>query len=101
MEFAPRLHLDPFRCFWSTPAAWGSFELSSLGLALVPVAGSVTLKEVLIHPTNRAPSSKFKITSGDRETAHSTSLLESGTLIQFSPPVAVSPEKPLKVQILG
>ncbi|HEY3397186.1 MAG TPA: GH116 family glycosyl-hydrolase [Armatimonadota bacterium] len=27
MSFAPRVNAEDFRCFWSTPTAWGSFQL--------------------------------------------------------------------------
>ena len=98
MSLAPRINAANFECFWSTPVAWGSFELTSLKLKLVPMAGAISLKEVLIAPALRSSGGKLKVTSGDREVAHNTSSVDNGTLLQFPSALTVNSARPLQVQ---
>ena len=62
IELAPRLSPTNFQCFWSTPAAWGSFALTPTAVTLSAVAGSLSIKELLIAPF--APSASLHVTSG-------------------------------------
>jgi hypothetical protein len=99
MELAPRLNHAGFQCFWSAPCAWGSFELSPRALALKPVAGAVSLKELMIAPFLEDAQGKLKVTSGGREIEHSASPQDNGILLQFSPALEVDPNRPLRVQV--
>ena len=95
MELAPRLSAGEFRCFWSTPGGWGSFELSPRALGVELVAGSVSLNELLIAPF---PSGvKLRVNSGETEVGHRVSASRDGVLLQFSSAVTVDSARPLRV----
>ena len=98
MDLAPKLNTDGFQCFWSTPAAWGSFALDRGRLTLSTVAGAVSLKEVMVSPSLQSVQGKLKVTSGDREIAHRASSQDGGTLFEFSSAVIVDLTRPLVVQ---
>ncbi|MGO9862479.1 MAG: GH116 family glycosyl-hydrolase [Terriglobales bacterium] len=98
MDLAPKLNTGGFRCFWSTPAAWGSFEISPRRLTLSTVAGAVWLQEVMIAPSLLGAPGKLKVTSGEKEIACRASSKDGGTLIEFSPAVTVDANRPLRVQ---
>ena len=98
MDLAPKLNADGFQCFWSTPAAWGSFALDRGRLTLSTVAGAVSLKEVMVSPSLQSVQGKLKVTSGDREIAHRASSQDGGTLFEFSSAVIVDLTRPLVVQ---
>lgn len=96
MEFAPKINVHDFRCFWSTPVAWGNFALSPHGLVLMPVAGAVSLKEVVI-PSLQNADGKLRVMSGSREVAHKALPEDSATRIQFTSVVVVDAHNPLQI----
>jgi len=69
LEIKPLLHQSDFRCFWSTPTAWGSFQLRSEKgrpiLRLEPIRGEIEIRELKL---SRAafPASGAEIRVGDR-----------------------------------
>jgi len=122
IELAPRISPSNFQCFWSTPAAWGSFALTPGALTLSAVAGSLQIKELLIAPFT--PSASLHVTSGATQPAFhaspqnlgapgpsplgtrdptnldqpfSASPTANGLLLQFSAPLTVDPDHPLRV----
>jgi non-lysosomal glucosylceramidase len=100
MEFAPRLNADLFRCLWLTPAAWGSFELSSRGLIVAPIAGAVSPNEILMRAPPQIASASIRVTIGSDKVAHTVSQQENAMLIQFSSAVVVDTTRSLRVQTL-
>ena len=96
MELAPALPVPNFRCFWSTPGGWGSFELSPGSLLLSVVAGSVSLKELLIA-SFPAPA-KLRVTSGNEEIPHAVSPHGGGAVVEFSSAVTVNSASPLRIK---
>ncbi|HEY6374751.1 MAG TPA: hypothetical protein VIX90_04425 [Edaphobacter sp.] len=97
MDLAPKLNVDNFQCFWSTPVAWGSFELRPGRLTLAALAGAVSLKELMIVPSLKSAQGKLKVTSGDKDIPHSASYHDGGTLLQFTSAVMVDLTTPLRV----
>jgi len=124
IELAPRISQHNFQCFWSIPSAWGSFALTSAAATLSVVAGSLQIKELLIAPFT--PSARPRVTSGlgapgpgsprtglgprggdpsPLGTGDSTSFDQpfsasptaNGLLLQFSAPLTVDPDHPLRV----
>jgi non-lysosomal glucosylceramidase len=98
MELLPRLRSGSFRCFWSTPGAWGEFEVTSSGLTLTVIAGAVSLKELMIAPSFAGAQDKLKVTSGEREIGHSASAHDDGVLIKFAVAIEVDHGHTLRVQ---
>ncbi len=98
MELAPQLTPGNFRSFWSTPSGWGSFELSSGSLAVSVVAGSVSLKELLVAPFPL--SAKLRVTNGNAEVPHAVSPHGSGAMVEFSSAVTVNSDNPLLIKRL-
>jgi non-lysosomal glucosylceramidase len=98
LELAPRLNAGRFQCFWSAPAAWGSFELSPQALTLTVAAGALTLKELNLAPFRPAAQGKLKVTSGESEVAHTASPVDGGIRLQFPAPLQVDSARPLRVQ---
>jgi hypothetical protein len=97
MDLAPKLKTDDFQCFWSTPAAWGSFALDRSRLTIATVAGAVTLRELMVSPSLRGAQGKLKVTSGDREIAHLALSQDGGTLFEFPSEVRVDASQPLRI----
>lgn len=95
IELAPRISPANFQCFWSTPAAWGSFSLTPSAVTLSAVAGSLPIKELLISPFK--PSASLRVTSGPTPPAFHASPTPNGLLLRFSTPVTVDPGHPLQV----
>jgi uncharacterized protein (DUF608 family) len=99
MELAPKLDKNQFQCFWSTPGAWGSFELTPNALTLAPAAGVVSLKELAIAPPFTGAQGKLRVTSREREIAHTATPHGDGVLIRFSAELEVDLARPLRVQV--
>jgi uncharacterized protein (DUF608 family) len=95
MEFAPVVKRDLFRCFWSTPAAWGSFELTSRSLTISPMVGKVGLAEIRISP--RMQGRELRVTSGDKNVSYTASTGAGNTTLTFSSKITVDAEWPLRV----
>jgi len=103
MEFAPKMNTGDFRCFWSTPVAWGNFALSSRGLTLSAVAGAVSLNEGMIgnvspvHTSIGGGAGRLRVMSGSREIAYTLSPEDGGTHIQFASAVVVDAGNALQI----
>jgi hypothetical protein len=103
MEFAPKINAQDFRCFWSTPVAWGNFAFSPRGLTLSAAAGAVSLNEVMIghvNPVDSSPHSaagRFKVMSGSHEIAYKVSPEDGGVRIQFTSSVVVDAGNALQI----
>jgi uncharacterized protein (DUF608 family) len=95
MTLAPRIHAGDFRCFWSAPAAWGEFELSPRAASISSVSGAIALTALSIHPPILGT---LKVTLGDQAIEHTASTESDNTLLEFSSPVQVDPDNPLRVQ---
>lgn len=98
MDLVPRLKTAPFQCFWSTPKAWGSFELTSRALTLTPVVGSVSLKQLAVPSSLKSAARNLKVTIAGREIAHTASPTREALLLQFSSEITIDPAGPLRVQ---
>ena len=96
MDLAPKLNVDNFQCFWSTPVAWGSFAITP-GTELAAIAGAISLKELMIAPSLQSAPGKLKVTSGDKDIPHTASYRDGGTLLQFTSAVMVYLTRPLRV----
>jgi len=99
MELLPRIMVDHFRCFWSTPNAWGSFACSPGELTLTPVAGRVKIRELQVGPAFRHFEDKLKVTSAGAEITHISSAENDGVLVRFSSAIEVDSTKPLRIQV--
>ena len=99
MDLAPRINASDFQCFWSAAGGWGSFELNSKGLTLTAVAGAVVLKELTIVPFGYSSHGKVEVTSAEREIGYSATRKDGGIVLQFSQPLKVEINQPLRVQI--
>jgi non-lysosomal glucosylceramidase len=95
LTLAPRIHAGGFRCFWSAPAAWGEFELSPRAASISCVSGAISLTALSIHPP--IPGA-LRVTVGDQAMEHTASTESDNTLLEFSSPVQVDPDNPLRVQ---
>jgi uncharacterized protein (DUF608 family) len=96
LELAPRLTPANFRCFWSTPGAWGSFELSPGSLQFSVIAGSVSLNELLIAPFPAA--AKLRVTRGEAAITYRASAQLNGVLLQFASSATIDPKHALQVR---
>lgn len=96
LEVAPKWNANPFRAFWSTPAAWGSFELNKQGFLLKPAAGAIQLRELKLPWPD---ASKLRAISGEREIAQIGRREGKGTILLFAKPVTVSADSPLHVEL--
>jgi uncharacterized protein (DUF608 family) len=98
MSLAPRVSADHFKCFWSTPAAWGSFALNGNSLTLAAVAGKIQLSELMIEPFHQGGERNLRVAHGEQEIACSASSQDDGVLIRFSTELAIDASHPLRVQ---
>jgi uncharacterized protein (DUF608 family) len=98
MDLLPRLNTAPFQCFWSTPTAWGSFELASRTLTLTPVVGSVSLKQLTVPSLLKNSLRNLKVTSAEKAIAYTASQNDDGLLLQFSSATTVDSSSALRVQ---
>ena len=101
MELAPIVTDGSFVSFWSTPAAWGRFDLGAGELAVSAVAGSLSLKQVETSASLRAGDGKFLVTCGDKEVDSSVTQREGRTSLRFSAAISVTPNNPLRVRARG
>jgi uncharacterized protein (DUF608 family) len=97
MELLPKPAVGEFRCFWSTPGAWGNFSCTSRELTLAPVVGGVKIRELLVGPAFRQAKGRLKVTSGGAEIAHTRSVDNNEVLLRFSSLVEVDATKPLRL----
>ncbi len=92
LSLAPRLAANPFRSFWSTPSAWGTFTLTPASLSLTVHAGALSLRQLSVAPL---AAHKLSITTGSAPAAHKLSTVGPTTRIYFDTQVAVTPGNPL------
>jgi uncharacterized protein (DUF608 family) len=97
MEFAPRINRSAFRCFWSAPTAWGSFELTPQALTLTVADGSIALRQLQVAPFAFHTPSALKVSRGGAAIAHRAGPSDDGVLIEFSSAVELTPSKSLRV----
>lgn len=95
LTLAPRMAVQPFRSFWSAPAAWGNFTLTARRLELTVQAGSLSLRTLNLAPLG---SGAINITSGNSPVHHTTHSDGHQLQIRFEAPVAVDATHPLTVQ---
>ncbi len=95
LEIAPKWNAQSFRCFWSTPSAWGSFQLNAHGFALKPDFGSLEMRRLkLPWPEGVA----LRVFSGGKEIAHTATHVEGAVMIAFNGPFAVRNSSPLSIE---
>jgi hypothetical protein len=97
MELAPLINRSAFRCFWSAPTAWGSFELSPQGLTLTVTDGSIALRQLKVAPFHSHAPGTLNVSRGGSAIAHQARPSDDGMLIEFSSAVEVTPSKSLRV----
>ena len=97
MELAPLINRSAFRCFWSAPTAWGSFELSPQGLTLTVTDGSIALHQLKVAPFHSHAPGTLNVSRGGSAIAHQARPSDDGMLIEFSSAVEVTPSKSLRV----
>jgi len=95
LTLAPRLAIRPFRSFWSTPSAWGSFTLAARRLELSVQVGSITLRVLNLEPF---AAGKVNVTSGNNPVRLTTQTADRRLQIRFETPIVVDPSHPLVVQ---
>jgi hypothetical protein len=98
MILLPRVNSASFRCFWSTPGAWGNFEVTSHALTLTPAVGAVSLKQLTIPSAFKSALGDLKVTSAGRTIALTAASSDAGVLLQFSSSIEVDSNNPLRVQ---
>lgn len=98
MDLLPRLNTAHFQCFWSTPTAWGNFELTSHTLTLTPVVGSVSLKQLTVPSSLKSSFRELDVTSAGTKIAYIASRNDEGLLLKFSSALTVDSTNPLHVQ---
>jgi uncharacterized protein (DUF608 family) len=98
ISLLPRINTASFRCFWSTPSAWGNFEVTPHALTLTPAVGAVSLKQLTIPSTFKSALGSLKATSAGRTIAHTAASSDAGVLLQFSSSIEVDSNNPLCVQ---
>jgi hypothetical protein len=98
LEFAPRLHAERFRCFFSTGHAWGTYRQQAKGGRLVAVLevseGELPLRSFGVG-WPRAPR-RLAV----RRPRGSTLTRDAARLcVELGEETAVSPDKPLRIEI--
>jgi non-lysosomal glucosylceramidase len=80
LELTLRMPVTAFVSFWSTPTAWGLFELSPDRLALSPLFGKLALRKLTISPALQIASDAIRAALRDRTaevmTAHGRTVLQ-------------------------
>jgi non-lysosomal glucosylceramidase len=99
IELLPRIMVEQFRCFWSTPDAWGSLTCSPNSLFLAPVVGNLKVKELRVGPAFRKAPNKLKVAAGSSQVTHVCSHEGDGLLIRFLTALEVDSSKPLQIEI--
>jgi uncharacterized protein (DUF608 family) len=97
MELLPKITVGNFKCFWSTPGAWGSFTCTPHELTLAPVVGGVKIRDLLVGPAFQQVGSHLKVTSGGGEIAHTSFPDNNDLLLRFSSAIEVDSTKPLRL----
>ncbi|NLO73423.1 MAG: hypothetical protein GX100_04845 [candidate division WS1 bacterium] len=91
MGFAPRINQDAFRCFWSTPQAWGMFSQRLTGGALEAELtvehGALPLGELELAWTGKATG--LQVTLAGRKRAHQASAKGGVLTIRLSSPAVI------------
>jgi len=98
IDFAPKLKGERFQSFWSTPAAWGNFAMGPHGVTLSVNAGTLFLKELGLESAPSFSKTTLRATSGGKPAAFTLAPTESGIRLQFSLPIEVDSERPLRLQ---
>ncbi len=97
MMIAPKIDSERFECFWSTPAAWGSFSQSVSEMTIAPVAGVIELKELRIAPFKMSAVGAVHVTSGEKRVECVAAQDGNGVKIEFPAAVQVDSARTLRV----
>ena len=98
LALLPRIHLSSFQSFWSTPGAWGSFQVTGHAVTLTPAVGSVSIRQLTIPSSFASVLHNLKVTSNGKAVAHTASSGPDGIVLQFASPVEPNPENALHVE---
>jgi non-lysosomal glucosylceramidase len=100
LEIKPLIHRPEFRCFWSTPGAWGGFELNSKHgdstFRLQPSKGSIEIRRFRFSKET-FPSGNLKILLGDESLPCQAQFHGKDILIECKQNVRVTPARPFVV----
>ncbi len=99
VELLPKVMAEPFRCFWSTPNAWGSFICSPSGLLVAPAVGNLKVKELRVGPAFKKAGNRLKVTVGSAHVTHACSEEGDGLLVRFSTALELDSARPLRLMI--
>lgn len=97
MELLPKIESNKFRCFWSTPGAWGNFARTPREIVLTPVAGSIRIQELVVGSAFVQFMGKLKLTSGVTEIAHTSSAENGHVFLRLSSAIDVDSTEPLRL----
>ncbi len=93
----PKQTFTPFRSFWSTPAAWGTLELTSAGVDVSVLYGSLGLTQLELPGVHRSEHISAKL-PGREIDAHILNSLANK--IKFASRVTVAARETLQVRFI-
>jgi non-lysosomal glucosylceramidase len=103
LEIKPLLHQPDFRCFWSIPTAWGSFQVERENgrstLRLEPSRGAIEIKQLKLRAEGLSNSSA-KMTLGGHPISCSVETHGGDIFLTAAEFLRVTPAAPLIVSVL-
>jgi hypothetical protein len=98
LALLPRINQSNFQCFWSTPTAWGTFQVTANSVTLAPAAGSLSLNQLIIPSSFARALHNLKTVLNGKAIAHTASAGPDGIVLQFASANEVDPGNVLRVQ---
>ena len=103
--FAPKLDVNPFRCFWSTGNGWGVFEQKKSGKSISAKLevrhGALTLKRFSLgcDATGCCPECKVTVKCGGKAQKASVECADDGIVVSLARVLHVPAGKVLEVRV--
>ena len=98
LSIQPLINHPNFQSFWSTPSAWGSFNVTAKAVTLTPAVGSITIQLLTIPHSFESALHNLKVLSNGKTIPHKATSTPDGITLQFSAAIQADPDNVLHVQ---
>jgi hypothetical protein len=98
LALLPRINQSNFQSFWSTPRAWGSFQVTANAVTLTPAVGSIPIQQLTVPTSFGSILPNLKVISNGTAIAHTSSSSPEGILLRFASSIEANPDNALHVR---
>jgi hypothetical protein len=101
MSFAPRVNADDFRCFWSTPTAWGTYRqritAGSFSAEIIAEYGELRLRRLELETPGFAAGGDPQITVAGERVSGSVNLSGESLVVELAEEAVITEGHALRV----